>query len=320
MSGLYVSLLPKGEIKRTLLSRSGQVELENTTINEEIITYSELNFQPYSELIDSLDLCYQYLNEEGDENFGGINHNVVSFIREVLNGLLDELDTTQPLWGTLTWTALTDRLPKRLDTPEVVVESIEKTIQTLDEIIGFQFRLNEVLHDILCDGTLTPETQRSWLAEVPVRQVMNFENGITMQYHFRSIIDYYRFLLVHFLDSKPTVSLCECCGHYFIPRTKKTTLYCDRILRDGKTCKQIAPALKHKIAASNKKVIEEFDRAKRRMYKRYERANLGKQKSSDKDLSYSEYYEWLDKATKARDDFLAEKLSEEEALKIIIVP
>ena len=56
------------------------------------------------------------------------------------------------------------------------------------------------------------------------------------------------------------------------------------------------------------------------MYKRYERANLGKQKSSDKDLSYSEYYDWLDKATKARDDFLAEKLSEEEALKIIIVP
>ncbi len=78
--------------------------------------------------------------------------------------------------------------------------------------------------------------------------------------------------------------------------------------------------MKHKIDAGNKKVIEEFDRAKRRMYKRYERANLGKQKSSDKDLSYSEYYDWLDKATKARDDFLAEKLSEEEALKIIIVP
>ena len=37
-------------------------------------------------------------------------------------------------------------------------------------------------------------------------------------------------------------------------------------------------------------------------------------------LSYSEYYEWLDRATKARDDFLAEKLSEEEALKIINVP
>ena len=318
--GLYVSLLPNGEIKRTLLSLYGTEELELTTINEEIITYSELIFLPYSEVVDTIILCHQHMTEEGDENFGGINRNVVTFINDILNDLLVELDYEQHLFGALTRTALDDRMPPRSNTPELVSLSLESVIQTLTEVIEFQFHLNGVLNDVMRDGALTPETKRSWLREITVRQVMNFEDGITTQYHFRSIIDYYQFLLIHFLDAKPIVALCQCCGRFFIPRTKKTTLYCDRIFKDGKTCKQVAPAMKHKIDAGNKKVIEEFDRAKRRMYKRYERANLGKQKSSDKDLSYSEYYDWLDKATKARDDFLAEKLSEEEALKIIIVP
>ena len=43
---------------------------------------------------------------------------------------------------------------------------------------------------------------------------------------------------------------------------------------------------------------------------------------SEKDLTYSELYEWLHRATQARDSFLAGKMSEseEEALKIIVVP
>ena len=39
-----------------------------------------------------------------------------------------------------------------------------------------------------------------------------------------------------------------------------------------------------------------FDRAKRRMYKRYERAEFLNKEPSEKDLSYEEYYQWLDRA------------------------
>lgn len=145
-------------------------------------------------------------------------------------------------------------------------------------------------------------------------QVFEAGDGLTSQYYFRSISDYYYFLLVHFISRKPNVALCECCGRYFIPATKRKTLYCDR---EGKTCKELAPSLKHKLDARRRKVIEEFDRAKRRMYKRYERAgDLGK-KPSSKDLSYSEYYEWLERATDARDRYLAGEFSEEKALGII---
>ena len=51
--------------------------------------------------------------------------------------------------------------------------------------------------------------------------------------------------------------------------------------------------------------MEEFDRAKRRMYKRYERAEFLNKEPSEKDLSYEESYQWLDRAVKARDDYLA---------------
>lgn len=68
------------------------------------------------------------------------------------------------------------------------------------------------------------------------------------------------------------------------------------------------PKLKHQIAAMNHTVIQTFDRAKRRMYKRYERALEGKA-LSEKDLTLFEYYEWLQAATRARDACLYGKLS-----------
>ena len=77
--------------------------------------------------------------------------------------------------------------------------------------------------------------------------------------------------------------------------------------------------MKHQIEATRQTVIEEFDRAKRRMYNRYSRA-LDKKTPSEKDLTLSEYYEWLNRASAARDQFVKGELSQEEALSIINVP
>lgn len=119
------------------------------------------------------------------------------------------------------------------------------------------------------------------------------------------------------IESNSHVARCECCGRFFTPRTKAVTKYCDRVIRDGKTCKEIVPALKHKQQAERNKVIQTFDRVKQKLYKRYERAHdLGK-KPSSKDLPFEAYYAWLDAAAKARDDYLAGTLSAEQALAVI---
>ena len=44
--GLYLSLLLDGQIKRDLTGPAGKVSLEDTTIQDELILFSELIFTP----------------------------------------------------------------------------------------------------------------------------------------------------------------------------------------------------------------------------------------------------------------------------------
>lgn len=53
------------------------------------------------------------------------------------------------------------------------------------------------------------------------------------------------------------------------------------------------------------------------MYKRYERT-LNNPDTVEKSLSFEEYYDWLEKAKTARDNYLEQKISKEEALNIIV--
>ena len=186
--------------------------------------------------------------------------------------------------------------------------------------MDFQFAVNDILRDLRFKVPIDYEKKYRFLQEAEFIQISNLQNLYTPEYAFRSLAEYYMFLLIHFIASQPNIALCECCGRYFVPKTAKKTLYCDRIIKDGKTCKIWGPILKHKLQAQNKKVVEEYDRAKQKMYKRYERATDPNKKVSEKDLTYEEYYDWLEKATQARDDYLAGKLTAEEALEIIKVP
>ena len=56
-------------------------------------------------------------------------------------------------------------------------------------------------------------------------------------------------------------------------------MYCDRVIRDGKTCKQIAPDLNRKERAAADKVVSEFNRVKDMLVHRLERAQYDKKSS-----------------------------------------
>lgn len=213
---------------------------------------------------------------------------------------------------TLLRTALQDCVPEDDGSAWYVYEAKSKIIDCLEAVMRFQMVLNHTL-SLLAQVEPFRSSQFPFLEELTVSQVVHFDGRITKQYHFRAEADYLKFLLMHFLARKPCVAFCHCCGRFFIPKTKKKILYCDRVLRDGKTCKDLAPHLKHKRAAGNETVIREFDRAKQRMYRRYERTD-GIKAESGKDLTYSRYYAWLDAAAEARDQFLRGAITEAEAL------
>lgn len=131
--------------------------------------------------------------------------------------------------------------------------------------------------------------------------------------YFDFLQSYFSFLMIKFLSRKTKVVLCGYCGNFFIPKTKKETFYCDRIIKNGKTCKQLAPAHKHRLAAKDSAVIQEFDKNKRKMYKRLERTKDSLHET-EKSLTLLEYYDWLDEAENVRREFLMGNISEKEAL------
>lgn len=315
---LYVRLCNDGTVKRTLHSVEGETELGDTTIGDALIDFSELNFENYAKILDVIKQYDEEIEIEGAENFGQVDMDSFDRMKDLTDRLVAVLEEEMPVSGTLLRTMLEDNVPQDDGSAWYVYEAKAKIIDCLEAVMRFQMVLNHIL-SLLAQGEQVHPSDYTFLKEMSVTQVVRYDSTITTQNYFRAESDYLKFLLMHFLSEKPRVAFCHCCGRFFIPKTKKKTLYCDRVQRSGKTCKELAPYLKHKLAAKNEKVIREFDRAKQRMYRRYERTD-GIKAETDKDLTYSQYYAWLDAATEARDRFLNSEITEAEALRIIIVP
>ena len=320
--GLYVSVNDDGTIKRNLTVKSGEtIKVERTTVNDEIIAFSELNFKYYAELLEHIEnMCEDSYVEITDGDFGeaGIDVDAYAEILKTVHKLIGALEESNPLHGTLLRTLLEDQLPPDDGSAMYLINSEAKITDCLSSVMQLQFLINDILYDLRSGTSLDMEQKYSIFKTAEFTQIQTFDKRITTQYRFRSPIDYYIFLMMRFIENHPSVTLCQCCGKYFIPKTKRTTLYCDRIIRNNKTCKQIAPALKHKRDAARDSVIETFDRTKRKMYKRIERTNDFSNATANS-LSLTQYYDWLDKAEQARNEYLAGKISAEEALEIIIV-
>lgn len=318
--GLYVSVSSDGKIKRNLTTRGGEVKIKATTIADEIIEFSELIFGPYAQVVDMLRDMFAnaYVEETSEEHFGedGVDAEAFAAAMQKVYALLDALVEENILRGTLIRLMLEDAVPPDDGSAWWMIQMGHAITELLSSVMDLQFLVNQALHDMQLGNALDLENDYAFFAEAEVTQIYSLDKKLTAQSYFRSPVEYYRFLMMHFLATAPHVALCKCCGRYFIPKTKKKTLYCDRVIRNKKTCKELAPALKHKIQAESDAVIQAFDRAKQKMYKRYERAKDSLHKLP-KGITYNEFYVWLDRATVARDAYLRSELSAEEAIKIM---
>ena len=315
-AGLYVTLEKDGYIKRNLITNSGDKELPPTTIKDEIIEFSELNFGPYSQVVDYIQEIADEIITEGKEEPTEADYKYFDRLISTTFELLSELMETSPIAAVLTEASIEDSIPICDYTIEYIEIAKFTIIERLREIIDFNLFINDTFYNIYTENTIDEDGKHYFLSQVMFKQELTFDGELTARYFFRNLTEYYVFLLMQFLSTKPNITRCECCGRYFVPKTSKTTKYCDRVLQGDKTCKDLAPSLKHKMMVRTDKVVEAFDRAKRKMYRRYER-NDGKIYMSPKGITYDEFYIWNDAATEARDKYLRGELSEAEALKII---
>ena len=79
------------------------------------------------------------------------------------------------------------------------------------------------------------------------------------------------FLLLNLIHLNPNICLCQNCGELFVAKTKKKTLYCDRIQPDSnKTCSEIGPKNRAELQ-STLFGFEDYGKAVERNYQRAKR-------------------------------------------------
>lgn len=148
------------------------------------------------------------------------------------------------------------------------------------------------------------------------RNCLSIVKGYLMRSHKELLF----FSFLELLRRDIRIQRCGCCGGYFIPRTKKKTLYCDRVIRDEKTCKAIGPKLMQKRYKELHKPLQEYERLYKMYYARTERYegrfDLNREKTPN-DLTEDEFYTWSAKAANARQRYIAGELSADEFLRTI---
>jgi len=303
MTGLYVSLAPDGKIKRHLSTEKGEIPLSDTNICDELISLTDLDFWPDFAFTKEA-MCEQFYFRS---NQGGF-----PFFCNLVDQYLSKRESVHPMYALLTRTHMADSIHNRKNKRIAA----DKIIECLRNQIESDFIVRQVF-DALCENTPSSRLPYcSQLRNFKATVFLTLEDTLTTYYIFRSHEQYYLFLLQQFIAAGYRIAKCQFCGGYFIPRTKRKTLYCDRVIRNGKTCKQIAPYLNRKAKAAANAVISEFDHIKDTMFHRFDRTG-GRKKPSPKDLTQKQYDKWLEGATAVRDRYLAGDLTAEEALEII---
>ena len=138
-------------------------------------------------------------------------------------------------------------------------------------------------------------------------------------YRFDNLPAYIWYIFLHAMEYDTSFSQCDYCGHFFKPKTKKKTRYCDRVrTEDGRTCKQIGPQQIYKFRLQHSELLADYDRAINRNYRRVERyeLKLGDEKQG-KDLSYNDYADWLRELHNAKVSFMSGELSDEEFREVV---
>mgnify|MGYP003295447111 FL=1 len=306
--GLYVELSPDGKIKRHLNANGKEIPLSDTTIAEELIQLTERTFEYVSTVSITL---YESLVEVDKDPNG------FSKYQKYMDTVLREMEAADIVSGTLTRTMLSDMEDEAIINGWHGTMHVLETVKKLNGISAIQ-RGVSVMFDDLCEG-VELEFGMDDIRHIAVTQILTLENKLTSQYFFRTEESYYLFLLQQYIASKPNIAKCQLCGRYFLPKTKKKTLYCDRIIKNEKTCKQIAPRLKRKDLAADDWVVKEFDRIKKMQYVRYRRTGPDKRPSII-DITPPEYWAWLERATDALTRYLIGEISQYEAFAIFHVP
>lgn len=308
--GLHMIIHENGDLERIIIEEDKEIKLPSVNLKDVIIDLSETRHDGYIILLKALDEKLRDITDDNAENF-----EKVEYFLDLVYKACDAISENDFVMGYLTKSLVDGTLFYYADEP--MQHQLDYIIQNLNHILFISIELDYILtqmskgekidFDNKCKHTRFCEVNQSFYRT---------NNGCQIGYRAECVRDYYVLLIHKFIELNPIVCKCQACNRFFIPKTKKKTLYCDRVLKTGKTCKETAPALKHKLEAMKDEVISTFDKEKNKMYKRFERTN-DFNSNTEKSLDFADYYHWLDKATEARNNYIQGNIDKAQALKII---
>lgn len=307
-TGLYISTEGKN-IYRTVYSMMGETIMPPTTVEEETISISELELGRYIKVLNEM-LEPQFIQRSLSATFDDLY--------EIFCSVLESIEDYNILYGTLIRMEVFKNMPADDHSKEYYQQAKKNIIYGLSELTDINYTINDILKNLSLGKEIDMTFTYTKYNHADCIHHFYLGEGFKEELYFDSLHNYFSFFIMKFLSSKHKVIRCGCCGKFFIPKTKRETFYCDRIVKNGRTCKQIGPAQKHLDTAKKNAVIEAFDRNKKKMYKRCERTRDSLHET-EKGLTLSEYFQWLDRAERTRSEFLNGEISEEKALGIICV-
>lgn len=299
IEGLYVTVSTDGIIKKYLSTKDGEVPFSDRSVAEELISFSEQDYV-YLAMYRKELCCYACEN--------GTFPKVLRVVAQVS----DKIKKQNILCGTLVRLEFLDGYHYWTPDKHSRVKRLVETTLHFGTAFDAWSEANIILKQL-------SEKSQTDIQDITATYFSVTQQGRATTYIFRSEAQYIYFLLQYLLESKVPICKCQFCGGYFVPKTRHNTLYCDRIVRDGKTCKQVVPGLKKRERDAAHLVTSEFERIKDMLFHRRDRMD-GKKKTSVIDLTDEEFVQWLEAATDARNRYLAGELTEKGALEIIHVP
>lgn len=310
--GLHMIIQDNGDLERIIIEEDEEIELSPVNLKDVIIDLSETKHDGYIILLKALGEKLKDITSDSAEDFEKVEH-----FLDLVYKACDAISENDMVMGYLTKSLVDGTLFFNSD--KSLKEQMECIIQNLNHILFIAVELDYILTQMSKGETIDFDNKCLHTKFCEVNQSFyRTNNGTQIGYRVQTIMEYYVLLIHKFIELNPIVSRCEACNRFFIPKTKKKTLYCDRVLKTGKTCKEVAPALKHKLETMKDEVISIFDKEKNKMYKRLERTT-DFNSNIEKPLSYSDYYSWIDKATEARNNYIQGNITTQQAIKIIKV-
>ena len=317
-TGLYISYNNKGQIRKTIVTATGETYTENSTIAKELLSFLNMSLAPFTEVAEYLNVISANVEIDDPDHFGEVDLVAFQELLKTTVQVIEVFEEENIFHGTLLRTLMEDAVPPDDGSAMYIYQTKLEILKRLDAILQTQHYI-ELALQMLCEKKeFSIAKDFPMLDSVETVQILSMDKALRAEYYFRSPCNYYCYLFLMLLNKKPNVARCQCCGDYFIPKTKKVTLYCDRVIKNGKTCKQIAPHLKRRINAKSDEVFKTFERTKQKMYKRYERANDSLEPLAH-GLSWNEYEQWQKSAREAKDKYVLGEITAEEALEIIEV-